>query len=161
NKALEIKPEEQIIWSVSQLANNPFDWQLIEYISDLKQPSTKKPHRAAAAGFWYLHEKQPTKATEAFAVVRSLLYGEEMYILAATLVAFNDAKKLNSIANLEIPTFPTTGLLRPITWETLDRFVKVIEDVNIINRSVSRASRSWALNRALGELTIILNTADT
>jgi hypothetical protein len=161
NKALEIKPEEQIIWSVSQLANNPFDWQLIGYISDLEQPSTKKPHRAAAAGFWYLHEKQPTKATEAFAVVRSLLYGEEMYILAATLVAFNDAKKLNSIANLEIPTFPTTGLLRPITWETLDRFVKVIEDVNIINRSVSRVSRSSALNRALGELTTILNTANT
>ncbi|MFM6023519.1 MAG: ATP-binding protein, partial [Dolichospermum sp.] len=66
-----------------------------------------------------------------------------------------------SIANLEIPTFPTTGLLRPITWETLDRFVKVIEDIKIINGSVSRVSRSSALNRALGELTTILNTADT
>ncbi|GCL39973.1 ATPase [Sphaerospermopsis reniformis] len=161
NKALEIKPEEQIIWSVSQLANNPFDWQLIEYISDLKQPSTKKPHRAAAAGFWYLHEKQPTKATKAFEVVRSLLYGEEMYILTKTLAEFNEIKGLDSIANLPIPTFPTSDLLRPVTWQTLDRFVKVIEDVKIINRSVSRASRSWALNRALGELTIILNTADT
>ncbi|QYX32625.1 AAA family ATPase [Sphaerospermopsis torques-reginae] len=161
NKALKRKPPEQIIWSVSQLANNPFDWQLIKRISDLKQPSTKKPHRAAAAGFWYLHEKQPTKATEAFAVVRSLLYGEEMYILAQTLAAFNDTEELNSITNLQLPTFPTSGLLRPHTWQTLDRFLRVIEDVKIINRSVSRVSRSSALNRALGELTTILNTADT
>jgi hypothetical protein len=161
NKALEIKPEEQIIWSVSQLANNPFDWQLIGYISDLEQPSTKKPHRAVAAGFWYLYEKEPTKATEAFAVVRSLLYGEEMYILAHTLAAFNDTQDLNSIANLEIPTFPTSGLLRPTTWQTLDRFVKVIEYIKIITRSVSRVSRSSALNLALGKLKTILNTADT
>ena len=126
NKALKKKPSEEIILSVSQLANNPFDWQLIKYISDLRQPSIKKPHRAAAAGFWYLHEKQLTKATEAFKVVRSLLYGEEMYILALTLAEFNNTQELNSIANLKLPTFPTSGLLRPVTWQILDRFVKVI-----------------------------------
>jgi hypothetical protein len=84
-----------------------------------------------------------------------------MYILAHTLAAFNDTQDLNSIANLEIPTFPTSGLLRPTTWQTLDRFVKVIEYIKIINRSVSRVSRSSALNLALGKLKTILNTADT
>ena len=165
NKALEIKPEEEIIWSISQLAETTYDWKLIYFTSaDFDKKTDTRldtPSRAAAAGFWYLHEKQPTKATEAFAVVRSLLYGEEMYILAHTLAAFNDTQDLNSIANLEIPTFPTSGLLRPTTWQTLDRFVKVIEDIKIINRGVSRVSRSSALNRALGELTTILNTANT
>lgn len=119
------------------------------------------PPHAVAAGFWYLYKKQPTQAREAFAVVLSLLYGEEMYILAQTLAALNDTKELSPIANLQIPTFPTSGLLRPQTWQTLDKFLQVIEDVKIINRSVSLVSRSSALNRALGELTTILNTADT
>ena len=83
-----------------------------------------------------------------------------MYILAQTLAAFNDAKELNSIANIQLATFPTSGLLRPVTWQILDKFVNVIEDIKIINGSVSRVSRSSALNRALGELTTILNTAD-
>ncbi|PPJ64584.1 AAA family ATPase, partial [Cuspidothrix issatschenkoi] len=189
NKALEIKPEEQIIWSISKLAETTYDWELIYFTSAALSEKLKlqaldyfflpfpgkqrlkaslntdtrfdTPSRAAAAGFWYLHEKQATQAIEAFAVVRSLLYGEEMYILAQTLAVFNDVKDLNSIANLEIPTFPTSGLLRPATWQTLDRFVKIIEDIKIINGSVSRVSRSSALNRALGELTTILNTADT
>ena len=187
NEVLNAKPPEEIIWSVSRLAETTYDSELIYFTSaalseklklqaldDFFLPFPGKqrlkaslntdtrfdtPSRAAAAGFWYLHEKQPTQAIEAFAVVRSLLYGEEMYILAQTLAVFNDVKDLNSIANLEIPTFPTSGLLRPITWETLDRFVKVIEDIKIINGSFSRVSRSSALNRALGELTTILNIA--
>ncbi|MFM6674488.1 MAG: ATP-binding protein, partial [Dolichospermum sp.] len=170
NKALEIKPEEEIIWSISQLSETTYDWKLIYFIFahfvveiEVKKTNIRldTPSRAAAAGFWYLHEKQPTKATEAFEVVRSLLYGEEIYILAVTLAEFNEIKELDSIANLEIPTFPTRGLLRSATWQTLDRFVKVIEDVKIIKFSISRVSRSSASNRALGELTTILNTADT
>ncbi|MFO5491192.1 MAG: ATP-binding protein, partial [Cuspidothrix sp.] len=167
NKALEIKPEEEIIWSISQLTETIYDWKLIYFtsanfdVSERTYTRLDTSPRAAAAGFWYLHEKQPTQAIEAFAVVRSLLYGEEMYVLAKTLAVFNDVKDLNSIANLEIPTFPTSDLLRPTTWQTLDRFVKVIEDIKIINHSVSRVFRSSALNRALGELTTILNTADT
>ncbi|MDD1413333.1 ATP-binding protein [Dolichospermum sp. ST_con] len=184
NNVLDAKPSEQIIWSISQLAETIYDWELIHFTSAalndklileaidnffLPFPGKQRlkanlntdtrldtPSRAAAAGFWYLHEKQPTKATEAFAVVRSLLYGEEMYILALTLAVLYYSEDLDSI-----PTFPTTGLFRPHTWQTLDRFVKVIEDVKVINRSVSRVSRSSALNRALGELTTILNTANT
>ncbi|MEA5552587.1 ATP-binding protein [Anabaena cylindrica UHCC 0172] len=189
NNVLNAKPPEQIIWSVSQLAETTYDWELIHFLSASLSEKLKSrsldgvpypfpgkrrlkaslntdtrldtPSHAAAAGFWYLYEKQPFKAIEAFKVVRSLLYGEEMYILALTLAVFSSRDDLNSIANIKIPTFPTTGLLRPVTWQTLDRFVKVIEDIKIINRSASRVSRSSALNRALGELTTILNTADT
>ncbi|MBY5310423.1 AAA family ATPase [Aphanizomenon flos-aquae CCAP 1446/1C] len=190
NEVLNTKPPEQIIWSISQLSETTYDWKLIHFASaalneELKSraidglfflPSSWKtrlqnnlntdtridtPSRAVAAGFWYLHKKRPFKAEQAFAVVRSLLYGEEMYILALTLAAFKGAQELKSIANLQISTFPTSGLLRPHTWQTLDRFVKVIEDIKIINLSVSRVSRSSALNRALGELTTILNTANT
>ncbi|HCQ19985.1 MAG TPA: ATPase, partial [Anabaena sp. UBA12330] len=188
NEALNTKPPEQIIWSISQLTETIYDWELIHFtsaalndklisraIDDFILPFPGKqrlkgnlntdtridtPYRAVAAGFWYLHEKQPFKAVQAFEVVRSLLYGEEMYILAITLAVFNDIKNLDSIANLQIPTFPTIDLLRPTTWQILDRFVKVIEDIKIINVSFSRVSRSSALNRALGELTTILNTAD-
>ncbi len=46
------------------------------------------PARAAAAGFWYLHQQDTEKAETAFAVVRSLAYGEEMYSLAQTLHRF-------------------------------------------------------------------------
>ncbi|MFN5240549.1 MAG: AAA family ATPase [Aphanizomenon sp.] len=189
NEALNTKPPEQIIWSISQLTETIYDWELIHFtsaalndklisraIDDFILPFPGKqrlkgnlntdtridtPYRAVAAGFWYLHEKQPFKAVQAFEVVRSLLYGEEMYILAITLAVFNDIKNLDSIANLQIPTFPTIDLLRPTTWQILDRFVKVIEDIKIINVSFSRVSRSSALNRALGELTTILNTANT
>jgi AAA+ ATPase superfamily predicted ATPase len=189
NEALNTKPPEQIIWSISQLTETIYDWELIHFtsaalndklisraIDDFILPFPGKqrlkrnlntdtridtPYRAVAAGFWYLHEKQPFKAVQAFEVVRSLLYGEEMYILAITLTVFKYVENLDSIVNLQIPTFPTIDLLRPTTWQILDRFVKVIEDIKIINVSFSRVSRSSALNRALGELTTILNTADT
>jgi len=119
------------------------------------------PARAAAAGFWHLHKKEPAKAVEAFSVVRSLLYGEEMYTLAQTLAAFEKAQKPASIGAIQVPLFPLEPLLRPVTWKVLTNLRGVVEDVQFVNRSVSRSARSLALNRALGELTKILNQADT
>ncbi len=87
------------------------------------------PARATAAGFWHLHEKEPARAIEAFAVVRSLLYGEEMYILAETLAAFNKAQTPASIAAIQVPPFPQEPLLRPITWKVLASLRRVVEDV--------------------------------
>ncbi|WP_427159221.1 AAA family ATPase [Aliinostoc sp. HNIBRCY26] len=167
NQVVAKTPSEEIIWRVSRLAANPFDWKLVGFVS----PSLTSPHftvepcldinaRAAAAGFWYLHEKQPINAQKAFAVVISLLYGEEMYTLAQTLAAFQYTKKISTIATLQIPTFPQEPLLRPNTWKALKSLKRVIEDIQFINKSVSRSARSLALNRALGELTSILNTAD-
>ncbi|WP_189525263.1 AAA family ATPase [Nostoc sp. 'Peltigera membranacea cyanobiont' 232] len=119
------------------------------------------PARAAAAGFWHLHEKEPARAIEAFTVVRSLLYGEEMFTLAQTLAAFEKAEKPASIAAIQVPPFPQEPLLRPDTWKVLANLRRVVEDVQFVERSVSRSARSLALNRALGELTNILNQANT
>ncbi|MBN3894936.1 MAG: helix-turn-helix domain-containing protein, partial [Nostoc sp. NOS(2021)] len=190
NRVLAKIPSEQLIWTVSRLAANPFDWNIVRFASasldeTLKSTFIKNfflfprswgeglqarfntdtrldtPARAAAAGFWHLHEKEPARAIEAFAIVRSLLYGEEIYTLAQTLAAFNKAQKPASIAAIQVPPFPQEPLLRPITWKVLANLRRVVEDVQFVNRSVSRSARSLALNRALGELTKILNQADT
>ncbi|MEH2207885.1 MAG: ATP-binding protein [Nostoc sp.] len=196
NRVLAKIPSEQIIWNVSQLAANPFDWNVVRFTSASLDETLKSrfikdffsfpwlfffphswreglqarfnidtrldtPARATAAGFWHLHEYEPARAIEAFAVVRSLLYGEEMFTLAQTLATFDKAKKPASIVAIQVPLFPQEPLLRPVTWKVLANLRQVVEDVQSIERSVSRSARSLALNRALGKLTKILNQADT
>ncbi|QSJ15418.1 ATP-binding protein [Nostoc sp. UHCC 0702] len=119
------------------------------------------PARAAAAGFWYLYEKKPEKAKVAFAVVRSLLYGEEMYILAQTLATFYKAKQLAAVATLEVPAFPQEPFLRPNVWNALISLRQVVENIQLLERSLSGTAKSLAFSHSLGKLTNILNTADT
>ncbi|MEH1898501.1 MAG: ATP-binding protein [Nostoc sp.] len=195
NRVLAKISSDQIIWNVSRLAANPFDWNIVRFASASLDETLKSrfiksfvsslffflprswredlqarfntdsrldtPARAAAAGFWHLHEKEPARAIEAFTVVRSLLYGEEMFTLAQTLAAFEKAQKPAAIAAIQVPPFPQEPLLRPVTWKILTNLRRVVEDAQFVNRSVSRSARSLALNRALGELTKILNQADT
>ena len=188
NKVLAITPSEEVIWRVSRLAEAPFDWQLVRFASaslsnalmsaGLEQlwvlPGRRRwqahlitdtqlntPARAAAAGFWHLHAKQLAKAQEAFRVLRSLPYGEEMFTLAQILAAFHDAKESAAIASLQVPVFPQEPLLRPATWKALASLHRVVEDTQVVQRTVSRAARSFALNRALGELKNVLDNANT
>lgn len=189
NRVLAKTPSEQMIWRVSRLAEIPFDWQLVRFASaslseTLKLKAVKEfssllppwqhvqarlvtntrldtPARAAAAGFWYLYEKRLTKAMKAFAVVRSLPYGEEMFTLAQILATFHHAEEPATIAALQIPAFPEKSLLRPVTWEMIASLRRVVEDVQVVQRSVSRSAKAFALARAQGELTKILDNADT
>ncbi|MFN6531349.1 ATP-binding protein [Nostoc sp. ChiSLP03a] len=190
NRVLATTSSDQIIWRISRLAEAPFDWKLIlfasvpldEYLklelieaffifpyswqyrlraSLLLDTRLDTPARATAAGFWYLHEKQPAKAMEAFIVVRSLLYGEEMYILAQTLATFYKAKQLAAVATLEVPAFPQEPFLRPNVWNALISLRQVVEDVQLLERSLSGIAKSLAFSHSLGKLTNILNTADT
>jgi hypothetical protein len=163
NQVLAEIPLEQVIYRVAQLAEPPCNWELLRYVSVpwFSNPfrfRTDTAARAAAAGFWYLHQKEPAKAMEAFAVVRSLLYGEEMFTLAQTLTAFLDARR---VATIQFPVFPNELLLRPTTWKALASLRRVVEDIQVINRSVSRSAKAFALNRALGELQNILDNGDT
>ena len=187
NKVLAEIPSEQVIYRASSLTKVYESWRLIYFVSaSLKRellfsilpfrnwlgkrlkrqnfltttPRLNTPARATAAGFWYLHEKQPDKATEAFEKVRSLLYGEEVYILAKTLAIFHPAQELDRIASLDIPAFPQQDLLRPITWEILNNLRQVVEEVRAIQHSVSRTTKALALNRAIGELTSILDAPE-
>ncbi|MDF5708393.1 MAG: ATP-binding protein [Nostoc sp. S4] len=159
NRVLAITPSEQIIWRISQLAVNPFDWQLLYSVSRYSRLNDFV--RCTAAGFWYLHKQKPVKAVKAFTVVRSLLYGEEIYTLAQTLATFQKAKKLAAIATLQVPNFPQEPLLRPNTWKVLISLRQVVEDIDLVEYSLSSAVRSLAFNRALGELTNTLNKVDT
>jgi hypothetical protein len=169
NRVLADIPSEQVLYQVAKLAEVPYDWKLLRFASEKLSTRTERdvvnlsldtPARAAA-GFWHLHEKEPAKAKEAFAVVRSLLYGEEMFTLAQTLAAFHDAPEPAAIAALQVPASPKETLLRAATWKTITSLRRVVEDVQVVHRSVSRAARAFALVRAQGELKNILDKANT
>lgn len=192
NKVLSKTPNQHLIKRVTQLAQNPYDLDLLRFASasletKLKLEFTKTlidfPFfffmsnnwkqgvknkfvadirlntypRAATAGFWYLYNQQPDKATKAFIVVRDLLYGEEVFILAQTLAIFQEAKAVNTIAKLTIPNFSTENLLRPATWQVMNSLRKVVEDIKLIQHSVSRNTKSFAYSRAIGELTEVID----
>ena len=118
------------------------------------------PARASATRIWYLHEQEPDKATEAFAVVRDLLYGEEMFTLAQILTDFHQTAELAEIASLKLPASADPPLLRETSWKAVASLRRVIADVQVVQNSVSRSARSFALNRALGELETILDSPD-
>ncbi|KEI66402.1 hypothetical protein A19Y_1334 [Planktothrix agardhii NIVA-CYA 126/8] len=183
NQFLGKTPPEHLIFKISQLAEHPYDWLLVKFASaalgeELKlqlingllfwrkskpqaQPRLDTPAHAAAAGFWYLHEKQPEKATEAFAVVSSLLYGQEMLTLAQILTIFKPAKTIGAIATLKLPDFPPKPYLRPQSWTAIKILYQVVEDVNLIKNSGSLSTGSLALNRALGKIKRILDQSET
>ncbi|VXD14588.1 AAA family ATPase [Planktothrix paucivesiculata] len=196
SQVLAKTPSEYLIFRVSQLAEHPFDWNLVKFVSaslgeefkfqllegflfcrnsELEaQPRLDTPAHAAAAGFWYLHEKEPQKAAEAFAVVSSLLYGYEMCILAIVLTIFKPAKTIDDIATFATlkltplqldlkltDLLPPEPYLRPQSWTAIKTLYQVVEDINLIKNSVSLSTRSLALNRALGEIKGILDQSKT
>jgi hypothetical protein len=185
NQVLAEIPPEQLIFRVAQLAEDPYDWKLLKFASASLQEELEREFkkgiffwsylnnytvleilkfntlpRATSAGFWLLYEKEPEKATEAFYSVRDLLYGEEMYILAHTLTQFKKAEKPNSIAEIELPNFPQEPLLRQDTWNALNGLRRVVEDVQLVLGGTSKSARSFALNRAIGELKQIIDNPD-
>ncbi|WP_293122781.1 ATP-binding protein [Microcoleus sp. bin38.metabat.b11b12b14.051] len=188
NRVLAETPRDQIIYRISQLSENPYDWKLVHFASASLSETMKSeavasffiiapwkqqiqarfqteirlnsPARASAAGFWYLHEQEPEKATAAFAVVRDLLYGEEMFTLAQILTGFHQTSELAEIAALKLPPSPNPPVLRGTTWEVIASLRRVIADVQLVQNSVSRYARPLALLRALGELETILKRSD-
>ncbi|MFM6511540.1 MAG: AAA family ATPase [Microcystis panniformis] len=160
NRVLPQFPEAEIIYRVSRLAENPSDWQLLKYASASaklfsladSQIRLDTPARAAAAGFWYLHQQDTEKAEKAFAVVRSLAYGEEMYRLAQTLHRFNQAATPDSIASLKVAPIAAEPSLRPQTWQAISSLNLVIAEMALVQGSYSQQTRSLALNRIIGKL---------
>ena len=161
NRVLPQFPEAEIIYRISRLAENPSDWQLLKYASasaKLFSLADSKirldtPARAAAAGFWYLHQQDTEKAETAFAVVRSLAYGEEMYSLAETLHRFSQAATFDSIASLEVAPIAAEPSLRPQTWQAISSLNRVITEMALAQRSYSRGTR----DRIIGELSDIID----
>lgn len=163
NKVIIKIPEEQIIFRLSQLIESPYGWHLLScflaYVQ-IHNITTLHPTHATAKGFYNLYEKKPVEAKQCFAIVRCYLYGEEIYTLTEVLVTCNDVKALSTISTLSLPAFPTEPLLRPTTWQALHSFRRVIDNTQIIQNATSRAARAFALNRAIGEVTQIIDNTD-
>ncbi|WP_445631381.1 ATP-binding protein [Nostoc sp. DSM 114167] len=155
NQVLAETDLDQVVYRVAQLAEPPYNWELIRCLCGYLFPLSYRldtPVAATAAGFWFLHQKNLRESTKAFAVVSSLNQGSEMYILTQTLFNFDRAKNLNNIATLQIPNFPIERLLRPETWKAIASLRRVAEDIKVIKDSSSRSARAFALSRAIGEL---------
>ena len=162
NQALAHLPNGLVLPRLAQLAQAPFDWDLIKYTSaplEFVDPSLRldTPPRAAAAGFWYLHEEKSAKAAQAFAVVRDIRHGEEMHGLASLLALFDAAETAEQIAAIDLPDLPADRTLRPQTWAAINRFCNVVADTKTAQASASRTARAFATNRALGELQYIID----
>jgi AAA+ ATPase superfamily predicted ATPase len=182
NQVLARTPPEQLFLKTAQLATNPFDWDLLKFASaslsgNLKSRfieglfflpnSTKRklakkisispridtPAHAVAAGFWYLYLERPIIAKNAFDLVTDLPYGEEMQSLANTLALCDLSEpSLSLIAAISLPPIPSPPHLCPASWVAIASFHRIIADIQVVNISTSRSARSFALNRALGEL---------
>lgn len=159
NKTLHLQdiPRLFLLLIVSLLPNR---WQQSFNFRFVAKMRLDTPAHAATAGFLYLHEQKPEKAMEAFAVVRDLAYGEEMFTLAQILAAFQIAKEPDQIAALNVPDSPNQPCLHLPAWESIAALRRVVSDIQIIQQSTSKSARSLALNRALGELKDILDGAE-
>jgi hypothetical protein len=175
NRALAETSLEQLLFRVAQLTSDQLDELRYTWERETElYPDTRfdTPAHAAWYGFWELHKVNYyseeygdrgdlQQATRAFAEVRSLPYGEEMFILTQTLAAFLEANELATMAMLQIPATPDKPLLRPATWEALACLGSVIKDARIVQRSVSLGAQSFVVNRALQQLTTLSdNTND-
>lgn len=163
NAYLHQLPDHQVVDRIAGLTQTPCDWNLVRLVSAPLSPWRQPPLRtgnsaqATAAGFWLLHDGSPAAASQAFAVVKDDSYGEEMHALASGLAMFEAAQDTAAIAAIETPDFPPAPLLRPVTWQAMQRFCNVISDTKTVVGSVSRTARAFASNRALGELKHILD----
>jgi hypothetical protein len=112
------------------------------------------PARAACVGFWHLHEKEPDKASRAFAAVRKLTHGEELYHNAHAFAAAFASQTLEQIDNWSQVVSLSEGgeLLRPQVHAVFTQLVNVAREIALVQRSRSTRQRNSALNRASGLL---------
>lgn len=134
---------ERLLAATGELADAPFDWDLVRFCSaSLRnalwsaaidaffivpgrtrhrwqerfstEPRLDTPAQAACAGFWLLHRKDPSAAAEAFAVVRHLPGGEELHFIAASLASALEAEDAAAVGRWLGATSGLAGLPEPI-----------------------------------------------
>jgi len=157
------------IAAIAELISTPYGWELIRKAYNLEsfwKGSKSSLPRAASAGFWYLYGKEADKAAQAFAEVRALPHGEAFYCLAATLERAQSIKEFSGLAALgqdedflQVTLPPEKeDLLHKAAWDAVGHFRRAALDALAAQRSVSRTARSLALNRALGEVSAVLQS---
>ncbi len=72
----------------------------------------------------------------------------------------NISENLLHISRVDIFTL-AFDLLRPQTWHLISKLSIVISEIQTINRSKSLATRSFAVNRAIGQIDEVIKTIDS
>jgi hypothetical protein len=189
NYVLATTSPEHLLLKTSRLSQQPLDWGIVRFASAswrdelqsnfvnslfilpgfLKkrlthnfslEPRLDTPARAAAAGFWYLHQDNPSLALKAFLELRSFPYGQEMCDLAYNLRLCDQviltANPIDSLASISLLSAPRTPHLYPNSWLVIAGFYQVVANIKIVKSINSHTRKSLALNRALGHLDKIL-----
>ena len=148
-------PERNLVISIAK------NWQ--DALLKVENLQMEVGEISLATGFWHLQQQKITKAVEAFAVARDNTQGKEMLAITQILADFRKARDIYSIAALPICNLwePSPSSFRPQTWSALANLGKVVGNVAVIAHSVSPSMRSFAHNRALGELETILREIHT
>jgi len=183
---------ERLLACVALLAEKPFDWDLLRYNSaSLRnalwqnffeglfvvprrwrrerfptEPRLDTPARAACAGFWYWHEREAEKAATAFAVVKDIPHGAEIYSIAQAIVAGQKVETLEDLVNVgqtvSLPLQQANSLrydeLRPGTLRALRVLSEVAAEARTAYHAVAPLNRAAAIGRANAALTHLLET---
>jgi hypothetical protein len=194
NIATENSTANTLLSRISSLANRTFDSKLLQLgsanLDNLLQyeinkgfiplpaglkkkwqskyniaPRLDTPARAACAGFWYWHEKEAVKATEAFAVVREMRHGPELFGIADSISKGLKAESMQNIADWAAAVEWLRSLphpeLRPGTLEALRTLRSVSVEAEAAQKSQAPLNRSAAINRAVGVLTQLAETDES
>jgi len=193
--ALARSPAYSLLTRAAALADKPFDWNLVQFgstnlynrlrkefyrgfflfsLKKLRQhlrvrftaePPLDTLAHAACAGFWYWHKKEASKAAEAFAVVKELPHGPELYGIARAIVQAQEAVDLQTIAAWEQETLWLNNLphpeLRAGTLEVLRILRTIAGEARAAHHSQAPLNRSAAIGRAVADLTRLLETGAT
>ncbi|MFN7760088.1 MAG: AAA family ATPase [Pseudanabaena sp.] len=186
NQSLAITHSDVLLERIAALSDEILDWDILQYASasfhlsslnlsdrisseDVDAETEDKQNylrvdtyaHSAAAAFWYLHIENISKSVTVFENLRHIENGEEMYQIACFLLDISKVKNIKDIHNIKKPTFPRLKILRVATWSLLKKITLVIEDVHIVCFARSRVAKSFALNRALGQISEVLNEIES
>ncbi len=188
NQALTKLPKDELICSCAYLTENIYDLSIIyfssaslieklklEFIENifiipkfLRNIITNKINadlkfdtlvQVTAAIFWLLTQEELVKDKNIFNQVRSIPYGEEIFVLYNILVIINYRKEIEIFNNINLPNLPPEPYLYPTIWTAINKLYQVITEIQNINNNPSPVLRSLALNRAISELNEILENA--
>jgi hypothetical protein len=112
-----------------------------------------------------LHRGDPLEALSFFMAIKNLPYGLEMSVLCHTLNLFKisdtEKHKVSAISCLQPYSIPPLPHLHSDSWLAIASFHRIITAINTVETSFSRSAKSFALNRALGELDKLIKQSKT
>ena len=176
--ALERSLPGELSCRVAELAEDPFDWQLVRFCSadlgqDLRRravgpfasisltparwrrpakPRLDTPARAACAGFWFWHLEEPEDAVAAFEHVRHVRHGTELHLIARAIAELNQAQSLEQLVKVAATLESLESLpdpeLRTGTLEALRTLRSAATEAATARRSRAPLNRAAALGRA-------------